>query len=75
MICPKCNIEMLSGYLSTGGAIWSDKKHRISINPGSKEKYALKLGVPFMSLHNVESFLCPRCKTIIIDSSNYENNI
>ncbi len=74
MKCPFCNIEMLFGYLNCGLAIWSERKHKLSVLPSSKEKYALHLGQP-ISMNYVESYCCPKCKRIIIDSSNYENNL
>ena len=75
MKCPFCNSEMLHGYLNSGAAIWSERKHKISMLPDGKENYALKLGTPLMSPHHVESYCCPKCKKIIIDSSDYENNL
>lgn len=75
MKCPFCNTEMLHGYLNSGAAIWSERRHKISMLPDGKEKYALKLGTPLMSPHHVESYCCPECKRIIIDSSEYENNL
>ena len=41
----------------------------------SKEKYALHLEVPMMSPHQIESDCCPNCKRLIIDASDYENNL
>ena len=31
--CLFCDVEMLWGYLQCGIAIWSTKKHKISLNP------------------------------------------
>lgn len=75
MKCPFCNAEMLHGYLTCGNTIWSERKHRISVLPGSKEKYALLLGVPLLSPHHIESHCCPKCKKLIIDTADYENNL
>ena len=75
MKCPFCNTEMLHGYLNVGNAIWSERKHKISTNPDAKERYALALSVPMMSPHHIESDCCPKCKHIIIDSSEYDNNM
>ena len=75
MKCPFCNTEMLHGYLNCGNTIWSERKHRISTNPDGKEKFALRLGVPMMSPHQIESDCCPKCKRLIIDTSDYENNL
>ena len=75
MRCPFCNTEMLHGYLNCGNTIWSERKHKISTNPDSKEKFALHLGVPLMSPHQIESDCCPKCKRLIVDISNYENNL
>ena len=66
---------MLHGYLNCGTAIWSERKHIISTNPDSKEKYALHLGTPVMSPNQLESDCCPKCKRLIIDVSDYENNL
>lgn len=75
MKCPFCDTEMLHGYLNCGETIWSIKKHKMSLNVGNEEKYALQLGRPMISPHHVESDCCPKCKRIIIDSSRYDNNI
>lgn len=73
MKCPFCNTEMLPGYLNCGAAIWSERKHHISVNPDRSEKYALRLRFPLVDLHHVESFCCPNCKTILIDAKNHES--
>ena len=76
MNCPYCNVEMLRGYLNCGGAtIWSERKHKLSTLPDSKEKYTLHLGTPMLSPHHVPSYCCPKCKKIIIDSFDSENNL
>ena len=31
MKCPFCDAEMIHGYLNCGNAIWSERKHKISI--------------------------------------------
>ena len=75
MKCPFCGTEMLRGYLSLGNAIWSERKHKLSTNPGSSERYALNLPVPMLSPNHVESDCCPACKHIVIDASMYPNNL
>ena len=75
MLCPYCKVEMIHGYLNSGAAIWSDRKHKISMLPGRKEKYALHLSTPMLMPNYVESDCCPKCRRIIIDSSDYENNL
>lgn len=75
MKCPFCDVEMVHGYLNCGAAIWSGRKHKISLLPDGKEQYALQLGTPMLSPNHVESDCCPNCKRIIIDSSGYEGNI
>ena len=76
MKCPFCDAEMLQGYLQCGIAIWSTQKHKISLLPNKKkEKYALYLKQPIVSANYVESECCPNCKRIIIDSTNYKNNL
>ena len=75
MKCPYCNEPMLFGYFNCGTAIWSERKHKISLLPGSKEKYALRLTQPIFTPHTVESYCCPKCKKIIIDAADYENNL
>lgn len=75
MKCPFCDIEMLHGYLNCGTTIWSERKHKISLLPNGKEKYALHLGQSVLSLHQIESYCCPNCKKIIIDATGYENNL
>lgn len=75
MKCPLCEVDMIPGYLNCGEIVWSTQKHKISLNIGNDEKYALKLGRPMISPHYVDSDYCPKCKRIIIDSSKYDNNI
>lgn len=72
---PYCNTEMIQGYLNCGSVIWSERKHKISTLPDSKEKYTLHLGAPIVSPNHIESYCCPNCKKLIIDTSNYENNL
>ena len=75
MRCPYCDIEMIHGYLNCGLTLWSERKHKISLLPDGKEKYTLHLGQPILSPHHVESSCCPKCKRIIIDTGEYENNL
>ena len=75
MKCPFCDVEMLHGYLNCGNAIWSERKHRISTLPDGKEIYTMHLNVPILSPNQVESDCCPKCKRLIIDTSDYENNL
>lgn len=32
MKCPYCDVDMLEGYLNCGTAIWSTRKHKISMS-------------------------------------------
>ena len=75
MKCPYCNTPMLDGFLNSGVAIWSERKHKVSMLPNGKEKYALRLGTPLLSPHHIKSHCCPNCKKIIIDASQYEHNL
>lgn len=75
MKCPFCNVEMIHGYLNCGLTLWSTRKHRISLLPDKREQFALRLGKPLLSPHHVASDCCPSCKRILIDSSDYENNL
>ena len=75
MKCPFCDTEMIHGYLNCGNAIWSERKHKISTLPDSKEKYALHLETPLLSPHHIESFCCPKCQKIILDISAYDHNL
>ncbi|MGN0316260.1 MAG: PF20097 family protein [Fusicatenibacter sp.] len=75
MKCPYCNVEMIHGYLNCGTTIWSEKKHRISCLPNSKEQFALHLRAPYLTPHHIESDCCPKCKRIIINAADYETNI
>lgn len=75
MKCPFCNTEMLQGYMSVGAVIWSERKHKISLLPDGKEKYALHLSTPWLSPNQIESLCCPKCKKIIIDATDYDNNL
>jgi hypothetical protein len=75
MKCPFCDIEMLRGYLNCGIALWSERKHKIGLLPDGKEKYALRLRTPLVPPHQIKSYCCPKCKKIIIDAEDYENNL
>ena len=75
MKCPFCDVEMLHGWLNCGAALWSERKHKLSIVPDGKEKYALYLEVPLLSPNQVESDCCPKCKRIIVDASGYEHKL
>ena len=75
MKCPFCDVEMLHGWLNCGAALWSERKHKLSIMPDGKEKYALYLEVPMLSPNQVESDCCPKCKRIIVDASGYEHKL
>ena len=66
---------MLHGYLNCGAAIWSQRKHKLSMLPDGKEIYALHLETPMLLPNYVESNCCPKCKRIILDASGYENNL
>jgi Zn-finger nucleic acid-binding protein len=43
--------------------------------PGRNETYALHLEVPVFRGNYVESDCCPKCKRIILDASDYDNNL
>ena len=75
MKCPFCDTEMLQGYLNCGSVIWSTRKHKLSLLPNDKEKYAFRLKSPMVSPHRVSSSYCPKCKRMIIDCAEYESNI
>lgn len=75
MKCPFCDTEMLHGYLHCDGLLWSERRHKISTRPDRKEKYALRMGRPFATLHQIESDCCPKCKKLIVDTAYYENNL
>ena len=75
MKCPFCFTEMLHGYFNCGTAIWSERKHKFSVKPDGKEKYALQLDVPLFSPHQIESYCCPNCKKIILDGAGYKHNL
>jgi len=75
MKCPFCGTEMLHGYLNSGTAIWSERKHKISMPPNGREKFAMHLETPILTPHYIESDCCPKCKKLIIDTADYENNL
>ena len=71
MECPFCKAEMIK----CGTALWSTKKHKVSILPGKNEQYAFRVKLPMVSGNYIESDCCPKCKRLIIDTSAYENNL
>ena len=75
MKCPYCHTDMIPGFFNCGAAIWSERRHKISMLPGRDEKYALHLDTPLFSPHQIESHCCPACKKIILDASAYENHL
>ena len=75
MKCPFCGTEMLTGYLNCGMTLWSERKHKLSLLPDAREKYALHLQQPLLSPHHVQSCLCPQCKMMLLDASAYEHNL
>lgn len=75
MVCPFCGTQMIAGYLNSGAAIWSERRHKISLLPDGKERYALRLDTPMFSPHHIESFCCPKCRKILIDASEYEHDL
>lgn len=75
MKCPFCGAEMVRGYLNCGLALWSTRKHRVSLLPGGEERYALRLKQPLLAPNHVESDCCPNCKRLIIDAAAYESNL
>ncbi len=75
MECPFCKVEMIKGYLQCGTALWSTKKHKLSMLPGKNEQYAFYVKLPMVSSNYIESDCCPKCKRLIIDTSDYKNNL
>ena len=74
MTCPFCGKDMLEGYLHIDMTIWSERKHKISLLPRMKERYALKIGRNFLHPTYVQSDYCPDCERIIIDASPYDSS-
>lgn len=75
MICPFCGTEMIHGYLNCDMTLWSTKKHKWTLLVDDTERYTLKFGKALMFPHHVESECCPKCKRVIIDTSNTKNNL
>lgn len=68
----------LSSTSSYGSHVYANANYGLlglSTRPDSKEKYALHLEVPAMSPHQIESDCCPKCKKLIVDTADYENNL
>ena len=75
MHCPYGETEMIKGYLNCGAALFSERKHKLSLLPDGKERYALRLQNPMFSPHHVEGYCCPKCKKLVIGTEIYENNL
>ena len=75
MNCPYCNTTMLKGYLHAPRAIWRDNEYHTGLSPRKNEKYALFLRLPLVTPNRVESYCCPKCKKMIIDTAEYANNL
>lgn len=75
MKCPYCQAETMHGWLNSGRILWSERKHKISLLTDGKEKYALNLDNPVLTFHHTESYYCPSCKKLIIDTEGYDTNI
>ena len=74
MNCPFCGEEMLHGYLHLGMALWSQRKHKLSLLPKSDESFAMMLGRPILNPHFVESDFCPKCQRMVLDTSPYPSS-
>ena len=66
---------MLQGYLNCGLALWSTRKHKLSLLPDGREPYAFRLKRPIVSPNHVPSSFCPHCKRMIIDCAEYDSNL
>ena len=75
MNCPYCNTAMMKGYLHAPRAIWRDNEYHTGLSPRKDEKYALFLRLPLVTPNRVESYCCPKCKKMIIDTAEYANNL
>ena len=75
MKCPCGNAERIRGHLNCGTVLGRNKKHKLSPAADDAEQYALKLEKTAVSLLHAGHDLCPECKRIMIDSSNYKNNL
>lgn len=69
MDCPKCNNEMVLGYIqSTNLILWSQKKRKLMVFADSDDDVLVGDG----DLHVVskEALHCPHCGMIIIPGSD-----
>jgi len=74
MDCPKCNREMVLGYIqSRKGILWSTRKRKVMVCVDSDDDVWVGDGNLFV-LHN-EAFRCPECGTIVITPTNDGNTV
>ena len=66
MNCPKCNSEMIMGFIQSGrGIIWSIKKHKITFLPNIDNGDAWVEKENLLGAYK-EAFRCPQCETIVM---------
>ena len=69
MKCPKCEVEMQSGYLQTGNLIaFNKQRHKISLNPKDPED-VMVARKSFLS-NDFAGFICKQCGLICFDYIN-----
>lgn len=66
MYCPYCNEEMEKGYIQSPRQkiFWSEEKKKIFIIPSGLD---ITLSKGIISTPAVESYICQKCKKIIIE--------
>lgn len=65
MDCPKCNNEMILGYIqSTSIILWSTQRRKLMVFADSDND--VLVGDGDLLVVSKESFRCPHCGTIII---------
>lgn len=50
---------MRQGWFQCGMALWSEKKHALTLNPGPEEAYALSLGKTMFSPPSAGKLVLP----------------
>jgi hypothetical protein len=67
MNCPKCNSEMVLGYIqSVRGIYWGTEMHKLLMYPNFKKGDVWVGDEGF----EIDSFRCPECGTIVIPPPN-----
>ncbi|MBP1925098.1 putative RNA-binding Zn-ribbon protein involved in translation (DUF1610 family) [Sedimentibacter acidaminivorans] len=69
MKCPKCGVEMNTGYLQTGNLVaFNKQRHKISLN--SKDPEDVMVSRRAFTSNDFTGYICKQCGLIVFDYLN-----